>query len=331
MGQFVLLTVERVAVLGEFQPAMFLPRLIVTGAAILISLGLAAIVFRLPQRSLGAQGFIGLGCAFAATLLHAAANLATFLSLLPANGHGDVTIAAYAPPMMQWFWSYFGLIALLIAIKYALRVEESERRIASLERSELQAQMAALRYQLNPHFIFNAMNSIITLIGENRNADAEAMVENLSDFFRRTLELAPQEAVSIAEELALQKLYLDIERARFSDRLIVETHIAPDVGDALVPVLITQPLVENAVRHSVAMSSQPIQLCTSVTRSADRVSIEIRNTLTSRKGRQGPGVGLANIAARLAARYGSAASLEYGPVDGDYVATINFPFECRAC
>ncbi len=118
----------------------------------------------------------------------------------------------------------------------------------------------ALRYQLNPHFMFNTLNSIAALISRREAERAEAMVENLADFLRAGLSLDPHEDIPLEKEIELQSLYLSIEELRFPDRLKVEIDVPEDVRSALVPSLVTQPLVENVVRHAVATSLEPILL-----------------------------------------------------------------------
>ena len=113
-----------------------------------------------------------------------------------------------------------------------------------------QAQLAALRYQLNPHFLFNSLNSISALIVTGRNKDAEAMTNRLSDFLRSSLNANPTELVPLDEELALTEEYLEIESVRFGERLSIAVDCADEACDALVPSFLVQPLVENAVKHA---------------------------------------------------------------------------------
>ena len=117
-----------------------------------------------------------------------------------------------------------------------------------------EARMAALRYQINPHFLFNTLNSISSLVLERRNAEAETMLLNLSTFLRATLAADPGGTIALREEIRLQQLYLAIEEVRFPDRMHVTVDIPCDLSALAVPALILQPLVENALRYAVEPS-----------------------------------------------------------------------------
>ena len=125
-----------------------------------------------------------------------------------------------------------------------------------LAREAQEAQLRALRYQINPHFLFNTLNSLSSLILSKQTDTAERMLMNLSTFFRATLSADPTADVSLDEEIKLQRLYLDIEQIRFPDRLSVEVDVPDALLAARVPVLILQPIVENAVKYGVAKSKQ---------------------------------------------------------------------------
>ena len=120
------------------------------------------------------------------------------------------------------------------------------------------AQLRALRYQINPHFLFNTLNSLSTLVLKQRTEEAERMILNLSNFFRTSLTSDPAADVALSDEIGMQRLYLDIEKIRFPDRLSVAVDVPADLEDARVPGMILQPLVENAIKHGVAKSSRPV-------------------------------------------------------------------------
>jgi sensor histidine kinase YesM len=207
---------------------------------------------------------------------------------------------------------------------------KQELQLSEARSSAQQAQLAALRYQLNPHFLFNALNSISALIVTKRNEDAERMTDKLSSFLRTSLNADPGELVPLEEELALTEEYLDIESVRFGERLDVNVECAPGACEALVPSFLVQPLVENAIKHGVAPSRDPVridiqasvqggELCIRVTNcvSADAESNQVR-----RQGSQRKGVGLMNVRRRLEAVYGKSATVVAEPVDNSFVATI---------
>ncbi len=124
-----------------------------------------------------------------------------------------------------WYFFYFGLGCFFVGMSSARRLREAERRAAEFERLAQSAQLRALRYQVNPHFLFNTLNSLSSFIMTRRNDEAEAMILSLSAFFRSTLAIDPTDDVTLKEEIALQRLYLDVERARFPDRLEVSVDI----------------------------------------------------------------------------------------------------------
>ena len=154
---------------------------------------------------------------------------------------------------LYWFWFYFSWTTAYLALSYSITVQEQERHSAELAMKAQEAQVRALRYQINPHFLFNTLNAIAALV-RDAPARAEEMVVQLSDFFRRSLAVNPMEDVTLAQEVDLQRLYLEIERTRFPDRLRFDVALDGGSAEARVPALLLQPLVENAVKHGVARS-----------------------------------------------------------------------------
>jgi LytS/YehU family sensor histidine kinase len=155
--------------------------------------------------------------------------------------------------LLYWFWFYFSWTTAYLALSYSITLQEQERQAAELRLQAQEAQNRALRYQINPHFLFNTLNAIAALV-RDAPAKAEEMVVQLSDFFRRSLAVNPMEDVTLAHEVELQRLYLEIERTRFPDRLRFEVALEDGSAEACVPALLLQPLIENAVKHGVARS-----------------------------------------------------------------------------
>lgn len=225
----------------------------------------------------------------------------------------------------------FGWSCLFVALLYSFEVRDKERRLAAVREEALSAQMRALRYQVNPHFLFNTLNSIAGLIEEGASTQAERMVLSLSTFLRTTLELDPMHDVPLADELALQEDYLEIERERFSDRMIFRIDVPDALHDALVPSLILQPLVENAIKHGVGPTVGKVEIVLSARRTGNRIQISLENDMpvqTSGKAPNGTGVGLRNVADRLHSRFGEDAGFTAGPSSpGRYTATIDLPWK----
>jgi LytS/YehU family sensor histidine kinase len=233
----------------------------------------------------------------------------------------------------------FGVNMALFQVSFARRAAlKQELQLSQARSAAQQAQLAALRYQLNPHFLFNALNSISALIVTRRNDDAERMTDKLSSFLRTSLNADPGELVPLEEELALTEEYLDIESVRFGERLEVSVDCAPGACEVLVPSFLVQPLVENAIKHGVAPSRDPVRIDIHAAVQDSALEIRVCNSISAdAEAARGPknvpsrtGVGLENVRRRLEAVYGSAASLNAGSVDGTYVATISIPRADRA-
>ena len=227
----------------------------------------------------------------------------------------------------------FGWSCLFIALLYCFEVRERERRLAAVREEALAAQMQALRYQINPHFLFNTLNSIAGLIEEGAATRAERMVLSLSNFMRTTLSLDPMHDVLLADELALQEEYLEIERERFSDRMSFRFEMAEEVRHALVPSLILQPLIENAIKHGVGAATGPVNIMLSAAREGERLRISVENSMAEAAApaalRPGMGVGLRNVAERLRLRFQDSGRFSSGPVGPDrYRAVIDLPWRC---
>ena len=202
-----------------------------------------------------------------------------------------------------------------------------DRKLTDARAAAQQAQLTALRYQLNPHFLFNSLNSISALIVTRRNEDAERMTEKLSTFLRNSLSADPARLVPLEDELSLIEEYLDIEGVRFGERLDVEFECEPEAGSALVPSFIVQPLVENAIKHGVAPSREPVRIRIAATTEGNDLCIEVENGTSPVLDEPsfGAGVGLKNIRRRLEAVYGRRASLETEELPDRLVARICIP------
>lgn len=225
-------------------------------------------------------------------------------------------------------WTFCLALTLLGAMRVA---QENAARAASAEVEAANAVAAALRLQLNPHFLFNTLNSISGLVTLDRKQEAESMIDRLADFLRASLNANPIEDVSLAHELDTIDAYLHIEAARFGDRLEIEIDLAPGTEAAKVPNFILQPLVENAIKHGVSALQGTALLYISAAREGDGLVLSVVNSSPESNGEssrpvRSTGVGLTNSRQRLANRYGNKASLETGPVGDRYRATIRMPF-----
>src|SRR5438105_5596503 len=235
-----------------------------------------------------------------------------------------------------WLFFFMAWSAFYIATLAYAEALGVQRRLADAESAAQSAQVRALRYQVNPHFLFNTLNSLSSLVMTGRTDRAETMLLALSTFFRSSLSLDPSADVTLAEEIDLQRLYLDIEMARFPDRLHVEIDVPPELDPARLPALLLQPIVENAIKYGVSKSRKTVVVRIEARRLADgRMALEISNRLKHggkdelpAATHEGTGVGLANVRQRLEARFGSRASCRYGPMrDGGYKVSLTMPVE----
>lgn len=206
-----------------------------------------------------------------------------------------------------------------------------ERRMAALQAEAHDAQVRALRYQVNPHFLYNTLSSISTLILEGRSAIAERMTMHLSAFFRASLAQDPFQDVRLGDELELQRLYLEIEQMRFADSLEVRYDVPPALRDALVPSLILQPLVENSIKHGLQEAGALTVLTISARASGDRLVLEVADDGRGPGNGHGTGVGLGNVRRRLTARFGASCRVVSGPQErGGFQVRLELPLQRMA-
>ena len=202
-----------------------------------------------------------------------------------------------------------GWSALYFGINFYLIVEQQADQLLVLGNQASSAQLAMLRYQLNPHFLFNTLNSISTLVLLKETERANAMLSRLADFLRFTLIYEPTANVTVAQEVHTLKLYLEIEKMRFEKRLRPVFEIDPRAERARLPSLLLQPLVENAIKYAVTPSEEGAEIAVSARLVGERVRITVSDTgpglIESKLGPSlSTGVGLANIRDRLAQAYG---------------------------
>ena len=224
-----------------------------------------------------------------------------------------------------WTWFFLAWAGLRLALEYSWEAKDEQRRSIALQALAHSAKLRALHSQINPHFLFNSLNSIATLIIDERRRDADKMVGRLADFFRLTLAVDPEEEIPLELELVLQLTYLEIEQLRFPD-LKLCTDIAADVAEASIPALLLQPIIENAVKYGVASSEPPAVISISAFADGDQlvITIEDRGSGASILPKAGGGIGLNNVRSRLHERFGANASLT-----AERIAEIGFGVTIR--
>lgn len=204
---------------------------------------------------------------------------------------------------------------------------EEALRAANLERQMAEAQLLALRMQLNPHFLFNTLNAIATLLRNDIDA-AERMLVRLSELLRKALDTAAEPEVALNKELDFLERYVEIEKLRFGDRLNFVCNISADTRGALVPNLILQPIVENAIKHGIENRSSGGQVQLNATRSNGSLHLEIRDNGQQPKvvDGNGLGVGLSNTRTRLETLYGNRQQMDFRLDTDGCVVTLDIPY-----
>jgi sensor histidine kinase YesM len=266
---------------------------------------------------------------------------AACFSAIQTWSHGTFVRPGSRPEGLQFLSAILLTFSLLVAwsalyysINYYLILEKQSDQLLRLESQASSAQLAMLRYQLNPHFLFNTLNSISTLVLLKQTEPANAMLSRLSSFLRYTLVNEPMGQVTVEQEVETLKLYLDIEKMRFEDRLRPRFDIDPAVARARLPSLLLQPLVENAIKYAVTPQEEGADITITARRSADRVLLTVVDTGPGTdsayqvRAEQSTGVGLANIRDRLAQAYGADHRFETQTnIQGGFSVTIEIPYQ----
>jgi two-component system, LytTR family, sensor kinase len=329
VSQWGAITLLRMARMPNEGTSYFLPRAGACTFAFFQSIGILAIQWRLRRRSFGVRAFAALGLAFVGASLHSIVNQFMF-DLIMDDFWATFAISDPLLGILDFLWSYLALSAMLLALAYAVDVRDREDRINALQALAHSAQLRALRNQLNPHFLFNTLNSITSLISRGRDHEAERMTESLADFLRQMLALDPQKQITLSEEIQLQELYLAIEKARFPDRLRVRLAIPDALKGALVPSLITQPLVENSIKYAVARSSDPVQLEIAASEEEGMLALVVQDNGGNADAPppRGARVGLANVTERLRVHYGDSGRLDaHARAEGGFCNRITLPLQ----
>ena len=233
-------------------------------------------------------------------------------------------------------------IQLVFALLYAggmiqIRLQREREAKAEAEIKAVSAQLGMLRFQLNPHFLFNTLNAISNLVLEKRNESADEMLVRLSEFLRGTLQGESSDMVDLVRELETGKLYLELEKVRFEDRLTVNLDVSPEAKLAQLPGLITQPLLENAIKHGIATSVSGGAIDIRARLDGDVLILEVENTRNPTRSPEAIqrvrscGVGLQNIRERLRLLLGPKAQLEIEENEPDrFLARLLIPGQTAA-
>ncbi|NZA24785.1 histidine kinase [Luteimonas sp. SJ-92] len=235
------------------------------------------------------------------------------------------------PFLMGWnllshLWMLFTWSALYVGAVAILEIRRRDVQLVAARSAAQQAQLLALRLQINPHFLFNTLNTLAAFIVLGRREDSEQIVLNLSQFLRQTLSRTQSELVPLEDEVEMLRRYLDIETARFPDRLQVRYEVAPGCARARVPALVLLPLAENSVKYALAGSESGIAIVVGARREDDQLVLWLEDAGAPGSGGKGLGIGLSNLGQQLAALFGEDASLQAGPTSRGWRNVVRLPW-----
>jgi signal transduction histidine kinase len=231
----------------------------------------------------------------------------------------DVALGRYFL-LLAWASTYFALLA-------GVQARAAQRREEQFRTAAKAAELRSLRYQVNPHFLFNTLNSLSALVLTGKPERAERMIQTISRFYRHSLATEPTADVALRDEFDLQKLYLDIEAVRFPERLRCVFDLPADLEEARVPGMILQPLVENSVKYAISTVARPVTITLAARDEFDRLVITVSDDGPGvpQGENHGFGIGLANVRDRLEARFGPDIGFTSAPVPGGYRSEIRIP------
>lgn len=319
---YYILNTIRMTMSGEEGQLGMLPRrAIVSLFGIALTFGIYALLRALEGRSMRVLLATSFVAAIPASLAYATCNFTIFHLLAPREtmmremvhmqAEHYTAMSEITELAVSWYFFIAAWGVMYVALSYAARMALAERQAAQYRAQAQAAQLRALRYQINPHFLFNTLNSLSTMVLKGQNDEAERMIANLANFFRTSLTSDSAADQPLADEIEMQRLYLGIEQVRFPARLIVKVDVPDMLAQLPVPAMILQPLVENAIKHGVARSIQPVTITIRAHKQGAHLHLSVEDDAkaVSPAAPGGTGVGLTNVRERLAARFDGAASV----------------------
>lgn len=288
------------------------------------------LLLRSPKLTTTKSRMIALACvAPVAAELYAWAAFFAMAEVDPSLSIKNFTWSGSIQTISFWTWFFLAWAGLYLALMYSFDVQEEQHRSAELRERAHVAQLRALHSQINPHFLFNSLNSVSALILDRNSGKAEEMVGKLARFLRLGLSADPTRKIPLELELELQRSYLDIEQLRYPD-LSVEVDLPDALKGALVPSLILQPIVENAVKYGVAGAPPPASIAIGASEAAGTLQLEVVDSgQGASKPSSGGGIGLSNVEQRLSLLYGEGRSslVAARDPDGRFRVRVTLPLE----
>jgi two-component system, LytTR family, sensor kinase len=273
---------------------------------------------------------VTIGLAFAAWTAGMDVALNPYAQSTPSGPFVDVWRSKFYDGLLGYLILYGGILLVSHILDSRDRLARQQTETARLNEQLSKAQLNALRRQIEPHFLFNALNAIAGLVREKRNDAAVKMIAGLSDFLRGVVEDSDRQQVPLEEELEFVQKYLDIQKVRFAERLQFSVDVSPELLPAQVPSLILQPMVENAVKHGIAQRVQGGAIRISASRANGTITLSVYNDgpgLPVGWETTQPGVGISNVRTRLQTLYGDAFELKMVNVEPHGVSiSVSLPF-----
>jgi hypothetical protein len=265
-------------------------------------------------------------CALPALALLLMYSALVHVTLIGSKSWWAVLRSLWSPDLIYPYLKICAVALAANAYHFYQRTIAEERARSQLQLRLATTELMLFRTQLQPHFLFNTLNSISSLVRLQRNAAAIEAVGQLSQLLRYVLDVGQRQVMPLSWELEFTQLYLRLQQLRFGERLTTEIDLAGVPAGTPVPVMLLQPLVENAIQHGALMDARACRITVHIAHAAQHLNIEVRNPLgRALRTRDGAGLGLANLAARLQALYGANHEFSYAPDAGEFVVAVSFP------
>lgn len=327
VAAFLVLTYRASLSMEAPQLVQYPPRFLSCATGALLCWLLSFALRRFNHWSLASQLALGFVASVVTGIIYGGLTAALFRWMLPSeNGQSPLWMEVMGRAQ-GYLWIFISWCFAYLALTYSEQSRENQLRLMEAQSLAADAQNRMLRYQVNPHFLFNTLNALQTLLLDRKTGRAREMVQALADFLRYSLAREPDEMVTLGEEAEAQSAYLKIEKARFGDRLRFVCEIDSAARNAKVPSLILQPLIENAVKYAVTPSVGTVTIALTARLTTDHVRIEVRDDGSAGPtGAAGLKVGLENVRRRLDLAYSGKAEFTYGPAGpSGFTVTILIP------
>ncbi|MBY0564264.1 MAG: histidine kinase [Hyphomonadaceae bacterium] len=327
-ANFAVRTIAAIEHRPEYALAYMPNRITIVAASFVATTLLHLVLVRVEHWSQAARLSLGLALSVALVI-----PMNTLETTLARNSGINVDNVSFTDYVLQFGWVYFMWAGYYFAQDLLFRTRRHAESLARAQAQAHAAQLKMLRYQLNPHFLFNSLNAISALVLEQRNKEAEAMIMSLSRFLRCAADPGPSPLGRLGDEAAIQRLYLEVEAIRFGEKLRVECDVPESLHDCLVPTFLLQPIIENAIKHGIAQMPEGGWIRIAARRRDQRLVLSVENDgpILPDRWRRDRGIGLRNTEERLQAIYGDEGRCVLTPrANGGARVEITMPLQLSA-